>query len=130
MPLGFSTIGLYGDVEGKQMVKCKLCGLQRNVRADRMQYKKGYCSAACMRKAKFVFFYESRSWRQLRYDALKTHGRKCALCKTTEGRMHVDHIKPRSLFPKLELNFNNLQVLCEACNLGKGNRDSTDFRTG
>jgi 5-methylcytosine-specific restriction endonuclease McrA len=74
-------------------------------------------------------FYDSKAWRMLRYQVLKVYGRKCALCKQTDGRMHVDHIKPRSLHPELELVFDNLQVLCEACNLGKSNRDSTDFRT-
>lgn len=111
------------------MLKCRLCGCVRNVRADRVQYKKGYCSAVCMKKARAVFFYESRAWRELRYQALKAYGRVCAFCRTTEGVMHVDHIKPRSHFPHLELSFDNLQILCEACNLGKSNRDQTDWRT-
>jgi len=81
-----------------------------------------------MKKDQPVFFYETREWRSLRYQALKEYGRKCALCKVTKGVMHVDHIKPRSLYPKLELEFSNLQVLCEACNLGKSNRDDTDWR--
>jgi 5-methylcytosine-specific restriction endonuclease McrA len=42
--------------------------------------------------------------------------------------MHVDHIKPRSRFPHLELSLDNLQVLCAACNVGKGNRDEIDWR--
>lgn len=74
-------------------------------------------------------FFQRHDWRMLRYDALKRYGRLCALCGETEGRMHVDHIKPRSLHPELALVFDNLQVLCEACNLGKSNRDDTDFRT-
>lgn len=73
-------------------------------------------------------FYESREWLTLRYFALKRHGRVCALCRTTTGEMHVDHIKPRSLYRELELDPNNLQVLCKACNLGKSNLDDTDFR--
>ena len=50
------------------------------------------------------------------------------LCAKTKGVMHVDHIKPRSKFPDLELEFDNLQILCKACNLGKSNKDQTDFR--
>jgi 5-methylcytosine-specific restriction endonuclease McrA len=50
------------------------------------------------------------------------------LCRQTNGVMHVDHIKPRSKYPHLALRESNLQVLCEACNLGKGNWDETDWR--
>jgi 5-methylcytosine-specific restriction endonuclease McrA len=42
--------------------------------------------------------------------------------------MHVDHIKPRSLFPLLAADPENLQVLCEDCNVGKSNVDTTDWR--
>lgn len=73
-------------------------------------------------------FYESREWQELRYKVLIHWGRKCMCCGTTEGEMHVDHIKPRSKYPELELDFNNLQVLCRACNMGKSNTDETDFR--
>ena len=40
----------------------------------------------------------------------------------------VDHIKPRSRYPALELTLTNLQVLCNDCNMGKSNDDETDFR--
>ena len=39
--------------------------------------------------------------------------------------LHVDHIKPRSKFPELELSLDNTQVLCADCNLGKGAWDDT-----
>jgi hypothetical protein len=42
--------------------------------------------------------------------------------------MHVDHIKPRSKYPDLELSRQNLQVLCEDCNLGKSNKYEDDWR--
>ena len=42
--------------------------------------------------------------------------------------MHVDHIKPKSTHPHLALVKSNMQVLCEDCNMGKSNRDATDFR--
>ena len=77
-------------------------------------------------------FYASDAWREVRYRALKLHGAKCQCCGASrvDGKvMHVDHIKPRSKFPKLELDINNLQILCEDCNLGKGARDQTDWRT-
>jgi 5-methylcytosine-specific restriction endonuclease McrA len=76
-------------------------------------------------------FYSSREWLQLRYRVLVSRGRRCEACGI-EGcnvRFHVDHIKPRSKFPDLALNEGNLQVLCEACNIGKGIWDQTNWRT-
>ncbi len=78
-----------------------------------------------------VDFYESREWRELRYKALKEHGAKCQCCGSSPAdgiRLHVDHIKPRSKFPALQLVLSNLQVLCADCNLGKSNKDDTDWR--
>lgn len=75
-----------------------------------------------------ISFYDSPEWQSLRYKALKHYGRKCGCCHTTEGEMHVDHIKPRSIYPALELSFENLQILCRACNMGKGNSDEIDYR--
>ena len=73
-------------------------------------------------------FYRSPEWLELRYKALVRYGRKCMCCGTEDAVFHVDHIKPRSKYPQLALDFNNLQILCEACNLGKSNKDETDFR--
>lgn len=78
-------------------------------------------------------FYNSREWRELRFDVLKQmreeHGKVfCQLCFAENTQMHVDHIKPRSKYPELELDKSNLQVLCASCNFGKSNRDDTDFR--
>lgn len=77
-------------------------------------------------------FYDSDAWRELRYRALKTHGGCCQCCgaRGIRGKpLHVDHIKPRSRHPELELELSNLQVLCADCNLGKRAWDETDWRT-
>lgn len=76
-------------------------------------------------------FYQSDAWRALRYEALRLHGARCQCCGATarDGKViHVDHIKPRSRYPHLELVLANLQVLCDDCNLGKAARDETDWR--
>ncbi len=76
-------------------------------------------------------FYWSDEWRRVRYIALKASRGCCELCGEgpSPGKpLHVDHIKPRSLYPNLELDIKNLQVLCADCNLGKGNRDQVDWR--
>jgi predicted HNH restriction endonuclease len=73
-------------------------------------------------------FYKTREWREVRYKVLVKYGKVCQCCGETSGYIHVDHIQPRSLFPLKELDINNLQVLCEACNIGKTNQDTTDWR--
>lgn len=76
-------------------------------------------------------FLSSYEWRRLRMDVLVEHGARCQCCgqSAKDGIViHVDHIKPRRLFPELALDRSNLQVLCEVCNHGKGNWDQTDWR--
>lgn len=83
-------------------------------------------------KPLFADFYSTRTWQRLRYKCLAESGGRCALCgrsaKVHGVVLHVDHIKPRSLFPELAHDPENLQALCEDCNMGKGNRDNTDWR--
>lgn len=76
-------------------------------------------------------FYQSKEWRILRYKALAKYGRQCMCCGATPESgiiLHVDHVKPRSKHPHLSLDINNLQILCEDCNMGKLAWDDTDFR--
>ncbi len=76
-------------------------------------------------------FYNSREWKTLRYEALLKYGPKCMVCNATREtgvQIHVDHIKPRSRFPELALDINNIQIACEPCNMGKGAWDQTDWR--
>ncbi len=70
-------------------------------------------------------FYLTKEWRTIRATVLMNSNGRCKLCGRGEKHgicVHVDHIKPRSQFPELELSYPNLQVLCEDCNLGKGAR--------
>lgn len=83
-------------------------------------------------KQKSIKFFASREWRELRYKVLRKYGARCQCCgrSAKDGIIiHVDHIKPRSKYPELELVFDNLQILCDDCNLGKSNIDETDWRT-
>lgn len=76
-------------------------------------------------------FYKTASWLRLRYRVLKRFGGRCQCCGrgAKEGVvLNVDHIKPRSRYPELELKISNMQVLCSECNQGKGWRDETDWR--
>lgn len=76
-------------------------------------------------------FLETYEWRQLRMRAIQKYGRTCMCCGAspeTGAVIHVDHIKPRRLFPMLAMDLENLQILCAECNHGKGNWDQTDWR--
>jgi hypothetical protein len=76
-------------------------------------------------------FYDSDDWKRVRYQALVKHGAACQCCGATRAdgvKLHVDHIKPRSKYPELELSLDNLQILCEPCNMGKRAWDETDWR--
>jgi 5-methylcytosine-specific restriction endonuclease McrA len=77
-------------------------------------------------------FYKSEQWYQLRYQVLRKYEAKCMCCGRSPKEhgivIHVDHIKPRSKYPKLALSFDNMQLLCAACNYGKSNIDNTDWR--
>lgn len=62
----------------------------------------------------------------------KKYGPRCQCCGATPATgavMNVDHIKPRKIFPELALDPDNLQILCDECNHGKGNWDMTDWRS-
>jgi hypothetical protein len=77
-------------------------------------------------------FLNSYQWRQLRIDALSRYGSRCMCCGAEQKDgvvMNVDHIRPRKLYPSLALVFDNLQVLCNVCNHGKGNWLEHDWRS-
>ncbi len=77
-------------------------------------------------------FYKSEEWLRLRVRVLEKYECKCMMCGRSPKNhgvvIHVDHIKPRSKYPNLALEFSNLQLLCADCNLGKSNKYSTDWR--
>jgi 5-methylcytosine-specific restriction endonuclease McrA len=70
---------------------------------------------------------QSNGFQKLRYQALKKAKGRCEACGATaqDQKLHVDHIKPVSKYPNLELDANNLQILCAKCNIGKHAWDET-----
>lgn len=74
-------------------------------------------------------FYSTAEWLRVRYEAFVHHGKICAACGSTDGPLHVDHIKPRARYPQLALRVDNLQILCKECNLGKGAWDETSWNS-
>lgn len=72
-----------------------------------------------------------RDWRRVKYQAYKTYGARCHLCgRTAEdgAKLQVDHVRPKSKYPHLSLDIENLQILCDEHNWSKSNTDETDWR--
>lgn len=94
--------------------------------SEQQQRRKVALDKACGRT-----FYDTGEWQCVRYKALMRSNGRCECCgakPTGRNPLQVDHIKPRSKFPELELKLSNLQVLCKDCNMGKGASDETDWR--
>ena len=79
-------------------------------------------------------FYRSPEWRILRQNFLRRRTRIegryiCDFCKNPighDGDITVDHIKPRSKFPDLAMNIDNLLLACRRCNSSKGSKLLSD----
>jgi 5-methylcytosine-specific restriction endonuclease McrA len=105
-------------------------------RADRAPYKPTPFDrerAAKSGPTEFMIkdFYASWEWKRLSFDVKQTRGRVCECCgaRAPAVKIITDHIKPLRKYWHLRLDRTNLQVLCDDCNMGKGSRDETDFRT-
>jgi hypothetical protein len=62
-------------------------------------------------------------WDRVRKSVIKRDNNSCRICgkEGLEGRdLQVDHKLPKSLFPSLQYDKDNLQVCCKSCNLSKG----------
>lgn len=68
-----------------------------------------------------------RRWQKLRRAVFDKYGMTCMKCGSCK-ELHVDHIKPKSKYPKLAYKFTNLQILCKRCNYKKSNKNSNDYR--
>lgn len=74
-------------------------------------------------------FYDSREWKELKRTTIKLYGCRCMKCGNSNTEMHADHITPRSRSRHRELDINNLQILCRACNMEKFNYNENDYRS-
>lgn len=107
----------------------RICSICLQIKAAIAQRKnKRVCTLAIPGNKNFL---SSDQWAEIRYKAFLKYGRRCGCCGATPkdgARLHVDHIKPKSKYPELALDIDNLQILCADCNRGKGAWDETDFR--
>lgn len=71
-----------------------------------------------IREDKLVKFYQHRSWRDLRQEALQRDNRECQPCKRQgkySGAENVHHLKEVKQFPHLALDINNIESICIPC---------------
>lgn len=81
-------------------------------------------------------FKSHEDWGKGVFDALKGNiiqdlrekqGNKCCYCKMELGydikQVDIDHIIPKSVYPKFTFNEKNLALSCPACNTYKGKKD-------
>lgn len=110
-------------------IQTTACKQEKKIPAKRDKVRKFYGMTEDFIKSKE--FLQTYEWRKVRMMVLKRDGASCSCCGATPATgavMNVDHIKSRKFFPELALDPDNLQVLCNECNHGKGNWDSTDWR--
>lgn len=122
--------GFYGRKKAGSVLVAWYDRLDTKIKGTRDVAKPRNVQTAKPQNVKSDEFLESWEWTNLRYRVLQFHGRKCQCCGAQPPAvvLHVDHIKPRSLYPELAMEFDNLQVLCAACNKGKSNKHFEDFR--
>lgn len=80
----------------------------------------------CKEKNKQKNLIYSKEWKLLRRVIIDKYGAQCMKCGAVDN-ITIDHIKPKSQYPELALDINNLQVLCWGCNKEKG-REFFDYR--
>jgi 5-methylcytosine-specific restriction endonuclease McrA len=104
---------------------------QKNRESKKLDIVKQKETKAMLCFASTEKFYAHKEWKLFRIQILKKFGQKCMACGKTskEKSLHVDHIKPRSKFPDLSFDEDNMQVLCEDCNIGKSNNIKLDFKS-
>lgn len=111
--------------EGKSGIKPKPKHSQKTRKVLMWEIEHLKAENARLRGERPLSFYDTREWRDLRWEVLRKSNMHCSMCGAgrEDGiKLHVDHIKPRSKYPELELVEANLQVLCEPCNMGKSNK--------
>ena len=103
--------------------------IQKPVDKSHYQFYQQFCqdfslgkyTAYLLGREKRRQFYLGKDWLALKRHVMETQPNVCVLCKTTSD-LQVDHIKPRWKYPDLELDPNNCQILCRACNNLKSGR--------
>jgi 5-methylcytosine-specific restriction endonuclease McrA len=128
--LSYFKLNIYVTTE--QVVKNKEDNIARNkIKEEKDQLRSAERKISKIKKKYRVSsesFYLSIEWVLLTKKVRKVFPGYCMKCGRG-GKTHIDHIFPRSIYPELELDIHNLQILCEKCNMDKSNKNTMDYRT-
>lgn len=83
-------------------------------------------------KGKKDTFYSDGPWRDLREEKLEEYGAHCQRCLINDGKIVTEnleghHLIPRSKRRDLELDPENIVILCKRCNLQLGDSGIIDW---
>lgn len=71
-------------------------------------------------------FYDTKAWKELRYQVLLEAGFICEMCKRNEATV-ADHIIPTLVRWDLRLERDNIQALCVSCHNQKTAADKNKY---
>ena len=63
-----------------------------------------------------------KNYQDYKADLLTEIGAYCSYCERSMD-LHIEHIKPKSQYPELECEWDNLLLACKNCNSTKGDKD-------
>lgn len=83
-------------------------------------------------KGQVDYFYTNKPWRDLRDMKLNEYNSTCQRCLVKYGIINNHnpeghHLKPRNKYPELELDPDNVVILCKNCNLKLGESGIVDW---
>jgi 5-methylcytosine-specific restriction endonuclease McrA len=104
---------------------CKLCPInaisQELVRFDTSLMQNAEISGVEYQQGELAGY-------EVREYLLEKFNRQCAYCGSTDARLEIDHVHPRSRGGSNRVS--NLALACHACNQTKGNQDIKEFLSG
>ena len=110
---------------GKRIPDTQSCSCQT---VNGNEYSKQYYEQNKERKKDL----NSKRWKDLRIRTIKRDGGMCNRCWVELGfietsQLQVHHIKPRSEYPELTFDPDNLITVCKTCNLSLGTSGKLDW---
>lgn len=113
---------------------CSKCGkiINREIKCECYKSIKRVKPTQTVDKGEDLIFKHKYKWWKLREEIIKRDNGHCQRCWNKYGilndqRLEVHHIKPRTKYPELTFEEENLVTLCRTCNAQLGVREELDF---